>query len=151
MPRKKKVELKPHEIEAQVVGGKTIKEWNRSWKPLEGGFRACHTKLNYSVGLFRAVAGNHIVALGKAVEYNNGGFRKRLADFRRESLSGRNHKFGFFIADHIDYLRAEVLIVGDDYNARKLSETLKPLMVDFHQPSENVPQEIIDEIIAGTI
>jgi hypothetical protein len=80
MPSKKKVELTRDEILAQVVDDRTIREWETSWSPLKGGFGACHTKLNRSVGLFRAIAGNQIVALGKAVEHDNGGFRKRLGE-----------------------------------------------------------------------
>lgn len=35
--------------------------------------------------------------VGRAIELNNGGFRKRLSDYSRGSDSARNHKSGRLI------------------------------------------------------
>lgn len=144
---KRKIVTKPENIEDIEVGGKTIRRWNKLWEPLEGGFGILHSELNKSVGLFRASIGEHVFAIGKGVEFNNGGLRKRLSDFRRKSHSARDHKLGIFIALNLDWLDGEILITGSDYEARQTAEVLRTIMIDYHKPSENVPQVIIEELL----
>jgi len=133
----------PPEGKSPLIGGKTLSEWDLKWKRLEGGFRIVHSDLSKKVGLFRARLGSHIIAIGVGRELDNGGLRKRLSDFRRISKSGRDHKFGLFINEHLHELTAEVLVTGSDEAAKSLATALKKPMIERHKPSENVPEEII--------
>ena len=74
--------------------GRTLTEWDADWTPVKGGFTVLHSELASEIGLFRADLGGTIMYIGKAVEVDNGGLRKRLSDFSRPSPSAREHHGG---------------------------------------------------------
>lgn len=61
------------------------------------------------IGLYRATLNDIIVYVGKATEINNGGFRKRLRDYTRESNSARNYPSGVMMNTHQSELLIEIL------------------------------------------
>ena len=71
---------------------------------------------NKQIGLYRAILNNNIVYLGKATELNNGGFRKRLKDYTRESNSARNYPSGLMMNKHQADLVIEILPLDKDKN-----------------------------------
>jgi len=101
-----------HLAEQPKFGGKTLEEWDDKWVPVEGGFTLLHSELRHHVGLFQACLGDGIMYIGKAVEKDNGGLRKRLSDFRRLSPSGREHYGALRIYDHLEELDLYVLLTG---------------------------------------
>ena len=117
--------------------GKTLQEWDADWLPVKGGFTVLHSDLRDQVGLFRASFGNTIMYIGKAVEINNGGLRKRLSDFRRASPSGREHHGAMRIHDHLKELDLHVLITGTVESA----ELLKAAMITRHLPPWNMEKK----------
>ena len=114
--------------------GKTLREWDADWLPVKGGFTVRHSELRHHVGLFRASFGHAIMYIGKAVEVDNGGLRKRLSDFRRASPSGREHHGAMRIHDHLKELDLQVLITG----TVELAELLKLAMIARHLPPWNM-------------
>ena len=122
-------------------GGKILREWDDMWLPVKGGFTILHSLLRHDVGLFRANLGGTIMYIGKAVEFDNGGFRKRLSDFRRESPSGREHYGGTRIYDHLEWLDLYVLKTGSDEAGAELAELLKPAMIVRHLPPWNMEKK----------
>ena len=52
------------------------------------------TPYNHCVGLYRHVINGKTMYVGRAIELHNGGFRKRLSDYCRESNSARKHTSG---------------------------------------------------------
>lgn len=118
--------------------GKTLQEWDAQWLPIEGGFTVLHSDLRHHVGLFQARLRGTTMYIGEAVEVDNGGLRKRLSDFRRESPSGREHHGAMRIYDHLDELDLQVLITGSDQRAKETAELLKPAMIARHLPPWNM-------------
>ena len=53
----------------------------------------------------------------RAIELHNGGFRKRLSDYRRESNSARKHLSGRTINEHLNDITTYILIIGDTEEA----------------------------------
>jgi hypothetical protein len=125
-------------IQAPLIGGKLIEEWDRLWEPVPEGLRRYHPALRHKVGLYRVILGNKISALGTGVS-RNGGLAKRLSDFRRRSSSGRRHYAGRLIHERLDELRVEVLVTGADAQAREFALRLKPQMICLHRPTWTVP------------
>ncbi len=130
-----------HLLEEPKFGGKTLREWNGKWVLVKGGFTLLHSELRREVGLFQAHLGNDIMYIGKAVEKDNGGLRKRLSDFRRPSPSGREHHGALRIYDHLEELELYVLLTGTDQTAVELAELLKPAMIVHHSPPWNMEKE----------
>lgn len=95
------------------------------------------TQYNKNVGLYRARLGGRIVYIGKAIEWNNGGFRKRLSDYTRESSSARKHGSGQKMYAHRNELVIELLIVGGDAKAAEITPKLEALMIGKYNPEWN--------------
>lgn len=114
--------------------GKTLQEWDADWLPVEGGFTVLQSDLRHQVGLFQARLGGAIMYIGKAVEADNGGLRKRLSDFRRASPSGREHHGAMRIHDYLNELDLHVLMTGTVETA----ELLKLAIIARHLPPWNM-------------
>ena len=64
--------------------------------------------------------------VGRSIELHNGGFRKRLSDYRRQSDSARTHSSGRTINENLDRIRTYILIVGNtDYYIYQLLAELE--------------------------
>ena len=72
------------------IGDKTLKEWERSWKSIGILSSANISDLSKYVGLYRAKLGSKVVYVGRAIEYDNGGLRKRLSDYTRSQTAPGN-------------------------------------------------------------
>ena len=136
-------EIYPHLqlTEEPKFGGKTLLEWDAKWLQIDGGFTILHSQLRHNVGLFQARLSGVIMYIGKAVEKDNGGLRKRLSDFRRPSPSGREHYGAMRIYDNLEELELYVLPTGSDQKAVELVELLKPAMIVHHSPPWNMEKE----------
>ncbi len=87
-----------------VGGGKTLGELTKEDR----------AKYNNECGVYRMMdkTTGETVYVGRAVEHNNGGFRKRVADYTRESDTGRKHKSGQYIYEHKDNLMVQFKSTG---------------------------------------
>lgn len=144
--QRRKTIIRENAPHLQIAGepefhGKTLREWDAEWLPVQGGFTVLHSDLRHHVGLFQASLGRNTMYIGKAVEFKNGALRKRLSDFRRESPSGREHYGAMRIYDHLDELELHVLITGSDKAAAELAELLKPAMIVRHLPPWNMEKK----------
>ena len=75
--------------------------------------------------------------VGRAIELHNGGFRKRLSDYRRQSNSARTHSSGRTINENLDRIRTYILIVGDDENAVEVTKQLEGKFIAKYRPEWN--------------
>jgi len=100
--------------EVQKVGDKTLREWESSWRSV--GYLDSIDLSPYSsyVGLYRAELGGIFVYIGRAVEYSNGGIRKRLSDYMRDSDCARKHTSGQLMHANASDLNISILLVGSD-------------------------------------
>ena len=57
---------------------------------------------NHSIGIYIMTLGVVPVYIGRAIEFNNGGFRKRLRDYVRDGNSARKHTSGKLINSYKD-------------------------------------------------
>jgi hypothetical protein len=119
-------------------GGYTLDEWDRQWQYIGVLETAELSDWNRSVGLYRARLNGEIMYVGRAVEWNNGGFRKRLSDYRRDSESGRKHGSGQKMYAHRDQLQIEILVIGEGADAADVAKKLEPLFVGKYKPEWNV-------------
>ena len=129
------------------VGSKTIAEWDTLWQRQPSDFSKVHSDLNDVVGLYRAVRGKEIMALGRATEFDNGALRKRISDFTRDCDSNSHGSIGEFIRENHADLQLEVLLVGSDQEAVEITIALKPLMVALHNPPKNASPKAIARAI----
>ncbi len=127
------------EIDSDLpIAGKTIQQWEVEWLSVQGGFTRAYPEFRHKVGLYRVVLHGQVMALGKGVD-RRGGLAKRIADFRRDSDSARNHHAGELIRLHLDQLQLELLVTGANLQAaRDLAEKLKGPMLRLHRPAWSV-------------
>lgn len=120
-----------------LYGGRTLSEWNRMWESI-GPLASAHlTPYNRSVGLYRHWYQGRVVYIGRAIELHNGGFRKRLSDYRRDSDSGRKHTSGQRIYNHLNDITTDVLVVGNDEEAVEWTKRLEAAFISREQPEWN--------------
>jgi len=119
------------------MGTKTLNEWERSWAYLGPLSSLNLSHLSSSVGLYRAKLNGEIVYLGRAVEFSNGGLRKRLSDYTRESNSGRKHQSGQKMNKNADDLEIEILVTGKDAEAAMIAKKLEPYFIGLYRPEWN--------------
>ena len=132
-----------------VIGGFTIDEWDLRWVDVAGGFTIPHPELRRIAGLYRANLNGETKVIGMASERRGGRLSKRLSDFSRRSASARKHRSGIYIHDNLEVLDLQVLLVGDDIEACKVTPRLKTAMTARHQPSENVPPRLVRQAAFG--
>lgn len=119
------------------IGVKTISEWDRSWKSIGLLKSANLTPYNHCVGLYRHVVNGKTMYIGRAIELNNGGFRKRLSDYRRESDSARKHTSGQIINENLDRITTYIMVVGDTEEAVQDTIQLEKVFVAKYSPEWN--------------
>jgi len=109
------------------IGGFTLDQWDKRWMrlgKLEDLTIENLKPYNKSIGLYKATENGTVKYIGRAIEYNNGGFRKRLRDYVRPSDSGRKHQSGQSMNANAENLVIFILIVG---NSAAQVETVKQL------------------------
>ena len=102
---------------------KSVAQWDREWICIGPLKIANLTPYNHCVGLYRNVVNGKTMYVGRAIELHNGGFRKRLSDYRRESNSARKHLSGRTINENLDKITTYILVIGDTEEA--VAETKK--------------------------
>lgn len=70
--------------------------------------------------------------VGRAIELHNGGFRKRLSDYCRESNSARKHTSGWTINEHSDEITTYILVVGDTEEAIVETKRLEGQFIAYY-------------------
>ncbi len=121
------------------MGGKTVDQWDREWQSI-GMLRDVQGNighLNHYVGLYRAKLNGKVVYIGRAVEYNNGGLRKRLTDYVRRSESSRGTNSSHNMNTYKDQLYIEVLLIGTDEEAAQITKALEPMLIGKYRPNWN--------------
>lgn len=119
------------------IMGRTISEWNSRWVSIGMLRDANLTPYNHCVGLYRHVVGGQTKYIGRAIELHNGGFRKRLSDYRRDNNSARRHTSGRTIHEHLDKIETYILVVGDTEEAVEATKQLEPWFVRQYRPEWN--------------
>ena len=118
-------------------GGKSVEEWDCEWVSIGMLKTADLSPYNHCVGLYRHVINGTTKYVGRAIELNNGGFRKRLSDYRRESNSARKHSSGRTIYEHLDEIETFILVVGNDFEAVETTRKLEGQFVRKYNPEWN--------------
>ena len=118
-------------------GSKSVSEWDCEWQSIGRLKDANLTPYNNCVGLYRYVVNGKTKYVGRAIELNNGGFRKRLSDYRRESNSARKHSSGRIIHEHLDEIITYILIVGYTQEAVEITKKLEGEFVRKYNPEWN--------------
>lgn len=120
-----------------LIGGKTFSQWNSEWQSIGYLETTDLSPYNHCVGLYRHVIDGKTMYIGRAIELYNGGFRKRLSDYRRESDSARLHTSGRIINENLSKIITYVLVVGNTDEAIENTKKLEGLFVRQCHPSWN--------------
>ncbi len=120
-----------------AFGGKTVSEWDCEWQYIGKLKDANLTPYNSCVGLYRHVVNGTTKYVGRAIELHNGGFRKRLSDYRRESNSARKHASGRTIYENLDRIDTYILVVGNTQEAVEITKKLEGEFVRRYNPEWN--------------
>ena len=111
---------------------KSVTEWDSKWICIGPLKTADLSPYNHCVGLYRHVVNRKTMYVGRAIELNNGGFRKRLSDYRRESDSARKHLSGRTIHENLDEITTYLLIVGDTQEAVNETKHLEGQFIAYY-------------------
>jgi len=89
------------------------------------------------IGVYRAILNNEVVYIGKATELENGGFRKRLRDYTRSSVSARNYPAGELMYSNRDNLFIEIVLFSRNVESIPEIEALESLLIREMKPIWN--------------
>ena len=117
--------------------GKSFSQWNRECKSIGPLKTANLSPYNHCVGLYRHLVDGEVMYVGRAIELYNGGFRKRLSDYRRENNSARKHQSGSTINAHLDEIETQILIVGSTPEAVEATKQMEPVFIRYYSPEWN--------------
>lgn len=118
-------------------GDYTYREWDRQWTTIGPLAKADLAPHNKSIGLYRHKLGNTIMYIGRATELHNGGFQKRLSDYRKSSHNARNNRSDKKIHSHIDRITTDILIVRNSDQDIGLCVELEKAFISSYQPEWN--------------
>ncbi|WP_147565120.1 hypothetical protein [Clostridium tyrobutyricum] len=121
-----------------LIGDKTLEQWDHRWQSLGILSDINLSPYNHYVGVYRAILAGRIIYIGRAIEWNNGGFRKRLSDYRRESNSARHHGSGQKMYLHRDQLHIDIIVTGSDEQSAKVATQLEVRLIAKYVPEWNV-------------
>lgn len=124
-----------------TFNGLTVSQWNSKWVNLgvlSDLSLETLSKYNKQIGLYKAEMHGDVVYLGRAIEYANGGFRKRLRDYVRNSDSARTHNSGKSMSENANSIRISILIVGDSAEDVELVKSLERAMISHINVKWNV-------------
>lgn len=109
-----------------------IRQLDKKWIRIGKLERANLTPYNSCVGLYKHVINGKVMYIGRAIELYNGGFRKRLSDYCRNSDSARKHKSGRIIHENLDKIVTYILIVGDTEEAIEETKRLEGEFIRYY-------------------
>ncbi|MGE6415318.1 hypothetical protein ACQKDD_14235 [Planococcus kocurii] len=139
-------ETSPTNVKVNSTGsvtfdGSTVSQWNSRWISL-GMLSSLSlenlSQYNKKIGLYKAEMNGQVVYLGRAIEYANGGFRKRLRDYVRESDSARTHGSGKKMHENANAIRLSILVVGDSQEDVDTVKALEKAMINHLDVRWNV-------------
>lgn len=123
--------------EVPTIGGRTLREWEREWQYAGRLDSIDLSPYSSYVGLYKAELDGKVMYVGRAIEYSNGGIRKRLSDYTRESDSARKHTSGRLMHAHAADLEIYVLLVGRDEEAVEATRKLERYFIGKYSPEWN--------------
>ena len=118
------------------LGGRSLSQWERDWLSVGCLTDNFSTYARY-VGVYRAELHGELVYIGRAIEWDNGGFRKRLSDYTRSSESSRTHGSGRRMHAHANELQISLIITGEGAEAAKIAAALEIALIGKYQPAWN--------------
>jgi excinuclease UvrABC nuclease subunit len=92
---------------------------------------------NRDIGIYKAELNGELVYIGKATELSNGGFRKRLRDYTRESDSARNYPSGRLMHENKDEIIISIHICERSQQGIIEAEILEKEQIKRHDPVWN--------------
>lgn len=120
-----------------LLGGKSVNQWEAQWQYIGRLGSADIGQYREYVGVYKALLAGQLMYIGRAIEYNNGGFRKRLSDYRRQSDSARKHASGKKMNDNADELDIYIIRTGTDAEAAKIASILEKALIGRYDPPWN--------------
>lgn len=138
MRKPKRTKVQPFD---EQVKGRSVKDWNKEWIQVEGGFGVEHEHLRGKVGLYKASQNGQAMYIGQGAEYRATGLFKRLRDIRSETSSAGRHEGARRIREHINCIDLEVLVTGTRANDADTATKLKSKMIKALSPPWNEPPE----------
>ena len=122
-----------------LFDGKTVEQWYEQRAKIHKWLDPEGYDLRGQVGVILFRQNGKVVAISIGTELK-GGLQKRLADFYRDSLSGRNYAAGHRLYVERDTLSVEVIITGSDAAAQKLARRLKYALIKLKGPAWHPPK-----------
>lgn len=123
--------------EVPTVGGRTFREWESRWQYAGRLDSIDLSRYSSYVGLYKAELNGRVMYVGRAIEYSNGGIRKRLSDYTRESDSARKHTSGRLMHANASDLEIYLLLVGTDEEAAQATRQLERYFIGKYSPEWN--------------
>lgn len=139
---KQMVKMRSSSTSLNIIMGYTEDEWDRKWKCIGSLKTVSLTPYNHSVGIYRHVINGKTMYIGRAIELNNGGFRKRLSDYRRPSRSARKHTSGQLIYEHLSEITTYILDAGSSPESVGATKQLERAFVRRYDPPWNKMKNI---------
>lgn len=111
--------------------------WDKKWVSIGRLSTANLAPFNNKVGLYKHVIGGQVMYIGRATEWNNGGLRKKLGDYRSDNDGVRTHTSDRKIRKHLEDIVTFVLVLGEDEEAAEKAKYLEKQFIGYYLPEWN--------------
>lgn len=115
------------------MNDRELQEWEKGWELIGKLSEVDLSKYSKDIGVYRADLNGELKYNGRAMEKDNGGFRKRLRDYTRDSDSARKHSSGQKMFKFKDELDISIIRTSTEEEAIKLERAL----IDKYKPEWN--------------
>lgn len=128
------------EIDNMKIGDYPLKMWEAKERRIGilGNLQGNLTEYNHSIGIYKAYYIGKLVYIGRVIEYNNGGFRKRLTDYIRKSPSGRGTGSSSKMNLYKDEIQIGIIDVVSNEEDVEIVKKLERALIRKYRPEWNV-------------
>lgn len=149
MASKKKRELSPAEIDAQIVGNRSVREWERHFKPVEQGFYGDLSFTSHRVGVLIVRYNGAIVYVGSGTAKGQG-MLARLRQIAFNNSTGGHHSAAQTIRDNLRDVELELLLFRRGEETVKNIVKFAKMIKKKYNPQWAASESIIQEKIANS-
>jgi len=149
MASKKKRKLTPTEIDAEIVGERSVLEWEKRFKPVQKGFHGDLSLANHRIGVLIVKHNGAIAYVGSGTAKGQG-MLARLRQLAFGRSTGGHHHAAQMIRKNLEEAELHLLLFEHGDLAVAEIRKLVSLIHEKYDPVWAAPKSIVKAKIAGS-
>lgn len=149
MASKKKRKLTPTEIDAEIIGNRSVLEWEKFFKPVQKGFHGDLSLANHRIGVLFVKHNGAVTYVGSGTAKGQG-MLARLRQLAFGKSTGGHHHAAQKIRKNLEEAELHLLLFKRDELSVTDIRRLANLIHEKHDPVWAASKSIVKAKIAGS-